>query len=518
MASITDLLTTALQYHRSGQLTAAADLYQQVLQQQPQQPNALYFLGLLCHQGGDLAGAIAHYRQAIAVQPNYAEAHNNLGAALQQQGDLGTALTHYQAVLRIQPGNPHANINLGVVLQQQGDVAAAIARYQKAIRLNPSLPEAHTNLAHAWKASGDLDAAIASYRAALALAPTNPETHRDLGDALQESGQIEAAITVLDQAIEQFPQNVKLRGSRIRAKLISGALSAGFAEYDPWRLSMGGSGRTFSQPDWNGSSLVDKTILLYQEAGAGMGDLMQCVRYVPLLAEKGARVIVECHPPLQRLFQTVAGMDMVVATGALLPDFDVQASLLSMPYCFQTSLATVPVNVPYLQPPEITVDLLLPVPQSTRATLKIGIAWGGNPQHLHDAERSCPLALYRRFLDIPGVTVYSLQKGSHQAELSTIADLPVIDLSDRLVDFAATAALISQLDLVITVDTALAHLAGAMGKPVWILLTFAADWRWLLNRDDSPWYPTARLFRQPQRQDWGTVCDRISKELKTLTL
>lgn len=503
---IADLLAAAMQYHRAGILAEAERLYREVLQQQPTQPNALYSLGLLSHQAGNLEGAIALYQQALAAQPNFADVHNNLGAAFQQQGKLAAAITHYQSALRIKPDNPSANVNLGVTLQQQGKLAAAIARYHKALRFNPNLPEAHSNLAHALKEQGDLEQAISHYQTVLQLTPHHPDAYRDWGDALVEQGKIAEAIALFDQAIARFPNHVKLQGSRIRAKLVSGNLRQGFAEYDPWRLSIAGTPRPFTQPEWDGSNLDQKAILLYTEAGAGMGDLMQFIRYAPLVAERGGRVLVESPPALIRLFQQVIGVETVVATGDPLPSFDVQASILSLPHLFNTCLETIPTNIPYLTAPA-------PAPASPTPSLKVGFVWGGDPNHLHDRERSCPIQHFKPIFQIPEVEFFSLQKGPHQTELAAIDALPIQDMSDRLHDFADTADAIAQLDLVISVDTSVAHLAGAMGKPVWILLSVASDWRWLKHRQDSPWYPTARLFRQSRLHDWAPVCTQVAKAL-----
>lgn len=527
MTNLSELLNRAMQHHQAGQLLEAERLYSNVLQQQPQQANALYLLGLLAHQVGNLAVAIARYQQALAAQPDYLEAHNNLGAALQQQGKLDAAIVHYQAALRLNAENPNANINLGVAWQKQGNLVAAIERYQKAIRLNPNLPEAHSNLGHALKEQGNFEAAIAHYRLALQLAPTAPEAYRHLAESLHEQGSMAEAIALLDHALTLYPGNVQLQGSRLRAILIAGNLRDGFAAYDPWRLAR--SARSFVQPAWDGTALNGATILLYAEPGAGLGDTMQFVRYVPLVAQCGGHVIVECQQPLLRLLDTLQGLKTLVAAGDPLPAFDVQASLLSLPRLFSTTLETIPA-VPYLSappendrerkgveaikrmeaPPNI-FELQAPSPNA----LNVGIVWGGDPNHLHDQERSCPLAAFQAFLNTPEVAFYSLQKGAHSVELARASGC-INDWSDRLEDFAATARAIDQLDLILSVDTAVAHLAGAMAKPVWVLLTFAPDWRWLMQRRDSPWYPTAQLFRQSRPHDWAGVCTQVAQALEEL--
>jgi tetratricopeptide (TPR) repeat protein len=507
---IADRLSTAMQHHQAGHLSEAERLYHEVLQQQPDQANALYLLGLIAHQNGNLEAAIQWYQKSLASYPNSAETHNNLGAALQQQGKLERAIVHFQSALRLKPNNPNANINLGVILQQKGNLEAAIARYQKAIRLNPNLPEAHRNLGQALKEQGELEQAISHYQIVLQLIPNYPEASEDLANALQEQGKTGEAIALLDRAIALHPDHDKLRGSRIRAKLISGNLRAGFAEYDSWRLGSMSQPRPFTQPVWDGSDLDGKSILLYAETGSGLGDTIQFSRYVPLVAQQGGRVIVECQPPLVRLLKQLDGAATVVASGEALPAFDTQASLLSLPHLCNTSLATIPAQVPYLTPTQPTGSS--PRSQSS-SPRKIGFVWGGDPDHLNDRDRSCPLNEFRAFLGKPGMMFYSLQKGPHSTELLTVSDIPIEDLSDRLHDFADTAAVVAELDLVISVDTSVAHLAGAMGKPVWVLLSFASDWRWLMHREDSPWYPTARLFRQSRHNNWAEVCHRVAAAL-----
>ncbi len=505
MTTPADLLNAAIQHHQAGRLLEAEQLYQQVLAQQPPQARVVYLLGLANHQRGNWAAAVQWYQQAIALQPDYGDAHNNLGVLFVQQGNLTAAAEHYRAALASQPQNAHAHANLGVILQQLGQVDAAIAQYQQAIQLNPTLATAHTNLGHALKELGQGDAAIAHYETARQLMPTNPDAYRDLGDALQEQGRFQEALDVYGRAIAFAPDHAELNGGRIRTLLISGNLVAGFAAYDRWRLPLSNHSRSRTLPHWTGESLRGQPIVLYTEPGAGFGDSIQFVRYVPLVAKFGGQVIVECPAALVRLFQTMPAVTQVIATGDPLPTGCVQASLLSLPHILGTSLETIPRTIPYLCASLPDRDRELP--RSPTAQRTVGLVWGGSPSHLHDRDRSCPFTQLQPLLATPHVQFYSLQKGAHQAELT---DARVIDLGDRLQDFADTASVIQQLDLVITVDTAIAHLAGALGKPVWILLSYAADWRWLMHRCDSPWYPTARLFRQARRQDWAGVVQEVA--------
>ncbi|MDX2229841.1 MAG: tetratricopeptide repeat protein [Leptolyngbyaceae cyanobacterium bins.349] len=516
MSSPSDLFNAAIQQHQAGRLVEAEQLYEAILLQQPNQADVLYLLGLVNHQRGCLDTAVRWYQQAIAVKPDYTDAHNNLGVLLVQQGDLQQATVHYRAALQTTPNNPRIHANLGVILQQLGQFAAAISHYQAAIQLQPNLAVAHSNLGHALKELGQLDPAIGHYHTARQLMPTNPDAYRELGDALQEQGRLQDALDIYDLALAFAPNHLELNGSRIRALLISGNLRDGFAEYDHWRLAIAPQPQSWMSPDWDGCELQGQTILLYAEAGAGFGDSLQFIRYVPLVAKCGGQIIVECPLPLVRLFRSLPQVSQVIAPGEPRPQVSVQAALLSLPRIFSTTLETIPNQMPYLRAePIAATNFLKRQEQAAGGTSqpKVGIVWGGNPDHLHDRDRSCPFSEFQRFLSVPNVEFYSLQVGPHQAELT---HPKVIDLSDRLHDFADTAAVIEQLDLVITVDTAVAHLAGAMGKPVWILLSFAADWRWLMQRPDSPWYPTARLFRQPHRRDWASVCQQVAIALREL--
>jgi tetratricopeptide (TPR) repeat protein len=513
MSSPSELFNAALQQHQAGQLLEAERLYEAILQQQPNQANVLYLLGLANHQRGNLESAVQWYRRAIAVQPDNADAHNNLGVLLVQQGDLQQAVDHYDAALQIQPNNPRAHANLGVILHQLGQFEAAIAHYRSAIQIDPNLAAAHTNLGHALKEVGQLPIAISHYQIARQIMPTNPDAYRDLGDAWLEQGQVETALEIYNRAIALAPNHFEVNGSRIRALLVSGNLQDGFTEFDRWRLASAPVFRSFAQPIWDGSWLGGQPILLYAETGSGYGDLIQFLRYAAPVAQMGGQVVVECPAPLVRLFQTMPQVDQVIPAGAPLPPVTVQASLLSLPRIVGTTLETIPCQIPYL-----TGDPAIAMPDplaGNAAKLRVGIVWGGSPDHINDRDRSCPFAAFREFLTLPDIAFYSLQTGPHQSELEATG-LCLQDMSDRLHDFADTAAVIQQLDLVITVDTAVAHLAGALGKPVWILLSFTADWRWLMTRTDSPWYPTARLFRQPQRRDWPTVCQQVAIALAAL--
>jgi tetratricopeptide (TPR) repeat protein/glycosyltransferase involved in cell wall biosynthesis len=472
-------LSTALQHYHNGELAAAEQIYRQVLQQQPDQTDALNVLGVILCQTKRYEEAIAYLRHLIHLQPNFAEAWGNLGGALQELGELEEAIACYQRSLQLNSANSNVHQNLSVALLDLNRPETAVHHAKQVVAAKPDSSNAYYNLGFALRRSNRVIEAIAAYRQAIALQPDSVNAHKNLGHAL----------------------------------LLTGDFIPGFAEYQ-WRWQQEGwAVRPFTQPEWDGSDLSGKTILLHAEQG--MGDTLQFIRYVPLVKARGGRVIVECQEPLLRLLTSLDSIDQLVPQDAPLPAFDVHAPLLNLPRILGTTLATIPADIPYLPIPSSLppVPLPTPNPQSLTPNFKIGLVWAGNPSHRNNRFRSCRLDQFQPLFDLENVSFYSLQKGDAAAELTP--DYPVADVGSGLQDFADTACAIAQLDLVITVDTAVAHLAGALGKPVWVLLAFAPDWRWMLDRTDSPWYPTLRLFRQPKPGDWATVITTIVATLQT---
>ncbi|MCL6433920.1 MAG: tetratricopeptide repeat protein, partial [Leptolyngbyaceae cyanobacterium HOT.MB2.61] len=481
LAAAYPLLETAFQQYNDSQLSEAEQTCRQILEQYPAQAEALHLLGVILCRNGQTEAAIAHFQQALQQQPDFADAWCNLGSALREQGQAEEAIAHYRWAISLNPNHADAHYNLAMALQEQDQLEEALIHCQQAAALKPDFVEAHYSLGFVLRRLGRLEEAIASYRRALHLAPNYPEAHKNLGHAL----------------------------------LLKGDLATGFAEYE-WRWQQKNwSPRSFSQPLWDGSSLSGKTILLHAEQG--MGDTIQFIRYVSLVKRCGGKVIVECQPLLRRLLETVSDIDHLVPQGSPLPPFDVHAPLLSLPHILGTTLDSIPANIPYLSPPSPLPASLTTNNQLTTDLppflLKIGLVWAGNPAHKNDRYRSCKLEWFQSLLDLPGICFYSLQKGDAAADLQRF-QFPIHDLGAELEDFADTAAAIAQLDLVISVDTAVAHLAGALGKPVWLLLSYAPDWRWLLERQDSPWYPTLRIFRQKQPGDWQSVFEQLQVALR----
>ncbi len=497
---------------KQGKLTEAVASYQQALRLKPDQPNAHNNLANAFRKQGKLEEAVASYHQALRLQPDLAEAHCNLGVALVEQGKLAEAVASYHQALRLKPHYAEAHSNLGMALADQGKLEEAVASYQQALRLQPDLAEAHCNLGVALVEQGKLTEAVASYQQALRLKPDYVEAHSNLGVALAEQGKLTEAVACYQQALPLNPDYAPAHMNLAQVWFLWGDFERGWPEYE-WRWKHRGfSPPSFGQPLWDGSSLQGQTILLFAEQG--LGDTLQFIRYAPRVQQHGATVIVQCQAPLLRLLGTCAGIDRLVHAVTALPPFDVQAPLLSLPRIFRTTLTTIPADIPYLRAdPESRAHWQQRL-NGVRG-YKVGIAWQGNPDHKRDRRRSVPLLAFAPLAGVPGVRLVSLQKGPGCEQLPDPADrLGVLDLTDGLEDFADTAAVMSHLDLVITVDTAVAHLAGALGIPVWLALPLVPDWRWLLEREDSPWYPSMRLFRQSVHGDWAGVFERLTAALR----
>jgi hypothetical protein len=401
--------------------------------------------------------------------------------------------------------------NLGAALIAQGQIVEATACFQRVRELNPASAEVHFNLAGALRKQGRLDEAAAAFRQALQLRPDYADAHDGLGNVLQDQGQLDDAVACYRRALDLEPNHPEAHFDHSLVRLLRGDFEQGWAEYQ-WRWQTKTfRGLPFRQPSWDGQPLEGRTILLHAEQG--LGDTIQFIRYAPLVKQRGARVVVQCQRLLLRLLAGCQGIDELIGQGDPLPAFDLHAPLLNLPGIFRTALDNVPATTPYLFAPP-------PLAERWRQELgkcdgvKIGIGWQGRPTHLGDSLRSIPLARFEPLTQIPGVHLISLQKGAGVEQLQDLAGrLPITEVGSRLEDFVDTAAVMSSLDLVIACDTSLVHLAGALGVPVWVALPLSPDWRWLLDRSDSPWYPTMRLFRQKRLGDWVGVFDEIKTAL-----
>ncbi len=440
-------------------------------------------------------------REAVRMFGQGLEHHNN--------GDLEEAARIYGQALILDPRIPDIYNNLGVALRALGKLEASAACYQRSLALNPDHAGSYTNLGNVLRGLGRLDAAAASHRRAVELAPDEANTHYNLGLALRDLGRITEALQCFAKTLELNPDHPDCHWDRSLSLLQNGDLKEGFQEYEwRWKLSTNPP-RAFEQPEWDGGDLGGKTILLHQEQG--FGDMIHFARYIPMVKEKGGTVVVEMQPQLSRLISTIDGVAKVVNLGSDLPAFDVYAPMMSLGKIFGTTLDTIPAAIPYLKAPDAHA---VPLPASLSNPLKVGIAWAGRPTHKNDANRSSWFGHFTELMGLADVALYSLQTGPAAGAIAENGcEAFVTDMAARINDFADTAAVIGQLDLVISVDTAVAHLAGALGKPVWVVLPHPGDWRWMLERDDSPWYPTMRLFRQSTPGDWGPVFEALRQAL-----
>jgi len=456
--------------------------------------------------------AIEHYQQALRLAPDYIEAYGSLGNLWQQQNQLEAALTCYQQILRICPTSAPAYGNMGNIYatKQQWELAATC--YRRVLQLWPEDVNTYHRLASVLQAQQQWSTVIDCYQALLRLQPQIVNNYVKLSEAYLILGHPIAAVACYQPALQWQPPSAALHFQYALLLLKLGRFQEGWAEYE-WRLQSAAIDYRLPRPPWDGSPLAGRRLLVHWEQG--WGDTIQFVRYLSLI--QGGQVILASQPELANLLRGVAGVDeLIVNESDHLPnvEYEVWISLLSLPRIFTTSLADIPVPVPYLYPaPHQQEKWRARLKQFNPSTFKIGLVWAGSPTHENDSNRSCPLSRWAPLAHLAQpITWFSLQKGPAVSQPAP-PGLSLQFLHDELIDFSDTAAVIAELDLVISVDTAVAHLAGAMGKPVWVLLPFINDWRWLINRADSPWYPTMKLFRQPRAGDWQSVLAKVKEEL-----
>ena len=461
--------------------------------------------------------AIGAARQAIALDPNLADAWNNLGFALQETGRSREGVEALQMAARIAPNASDIFLNLGVSLQAVGRREEAVAAYRRATQLNPDCVGAYNNMGTALRDLLRIDEAIEALKKAIELRPDAAGPYGNLGIALVDRGDMTGCIAALQKSVELEPLWPDMHMNFAMMLLLAGDFERGWAEMEwRWKCDTFPSPRwRFPHPQWHGEPLNGKTLLIHAEQG--LGDSIQFVRFARQAAERGARVIVGCPPELAELLGGAAGVHQVVATETL-PPFDVHCPMMSLPLALGTRLETIPGERAYLRANPLKVEQWQQRLGPRDGRLRVGLVWAGKTTHADDHRRSIPLRLWAPLLAAQNVTFYSLQKGEHAAQLTEIGGAyPILDFTPDLIDFSQTAALIENLDLVICVDTSVAHLAAALGKPTWILVAARPDWRWLLHRDDSPWYPTVRLFRQQRLGDWRDAIGRAAYALNRLS-
>lgn len=498
-------------YGGLGQHEAAITSLRHAVRLAPQLATAHYNLGTALRNGERLEEAVTSFRHAIAADPDAAEAHYNLANTLRELKRLDEAEVSYREALRIRPGYMKAMINLGNVLTGANRYDEAIDVLRAAVAVDPQYSNAHLNLGSALRDARRFDEAVDSLRTAVALDPKSAEAHNNLGTALQGQARFDEARSCYQAALELNPELPDAHFSQAIDLLRQGDLANGFSEYE-WRWKCKSfSTRRFDQPRWDGAPLEGRTILLHAEQG--LGDALHFIRYAADVKNTGGTVIVECPESVTKILAASASIDGLVAAGSPLPPFDVHCPLMSLPGVLGLSIDSLSRGA-YLSAEPARVEAWRKE-LADMAGFRLGICWQGNPKHLFDTQRSFPLRQFAPVARLAGVRLVSLQKGSGSDQIAFFP-FNVVELGTELdADgaFLDTAAVMKNLDLVISSDTAVAHLAGALGVPVWVALSAHADWRWFTDREDSPWYPTMRLFRQAQLDDWDDVFERIAREL-----
>ncbi|WP_411881699.1 tetratricopeptide repeat protein [Polaromonas sp. YR568] len=472
-------------------------------------------LSNLLHGSRRLAEAEVSYRRTLELKPDFAEGHNNLGLLLHDSRRLEEAELAFRRALELKPGFVEAHFNLGRLLYSSKRLVEAEAAYRRALALRPHYAKAQTNLGLVLKDSKRLVEAEAAYRCALELAPDLADAHNNLGVLLQDGMRLTEAEAAYRRAIDLRPDYAEARVNLSILLLLLQRYPEAWPLHESRFVPFGIDVPALSYPHWQGESLAGKSLMIWLEQG--FGDYIQFVRYASLLKARGvARLTLVCHRVLQALLETVEGVDAVVTDPAKVPAHDYWSFSLSLPLHFATTADTIPVApLPYVHAlPDRIVQWRDRLPAAS--VRKVGLVWKGHPQHKNDANRSLPgLASLAPLWSVPGVVFISLQKGQGEDEAAQPpAGQALVALGAQLADFADSAAIVSQLDLVICVDTAIAHLAGAMNKPCWVLLpATGTDWRWQLDRLDSPWYPSIRLFRQSAIGDWSATVGELAAAL-----
>jgi Tfp pilus assembly protein PilF len=498
---------------RQGKHAVAVELFRRALQDNFGRVDWHGNMGISLAALGRLDEAAAAYQTAISLKPDLPQAYNNLAGIYQSQGKYELALDNMRQAISWQPGNAETHYNLGNLLCEMDRREEGIAAYQEALAIRPDLAPAWNNMGGALREMGRFTESVAACRQALALNPSLTDAMNNLSNALSAQGLLAEAKHWLEKVLSLRPDDALAHLNSSLLRLLQGDLPGAWSEYEwRWQVPKLKSWRPqFTQPQWDGGDLNGRRIFLYAEQG--FGDAIQFIRYAALVAQQGGEVILACQTELLELMAGAPGVSHCIPRGQVPLLFDVHCPLMSLANVFQSTLQTIPAEVPYLQAnPQKAArwrQRLAKLPGR-----KIGVAWCG--RQYPDPRRSMRLIELAELLAMKDVNWISLQKGPIPGE----ARIPppgveIVDWSEELTDFSETAALIDGLDEVITIDSAVAHLAGAMGKPTSLLVPLVADWRWMLDRSDSPWYPTMRLYRQQKLGDWQNPVKLLAASLKT---
>jgi tetratricopeptide (TPR) repeat protein len=555
---VAGLLELGLQHHSAGRLDQAEAAYREILAADPGNIDALHFLGVIAYQRGAHAQAEGLISRALLRNTSNAPAHNNLGNVLGEQGRLDEAIGCYERAVALQPGYGDALVNLAAACLAAGELDKAINCYRKALAVSADLPAAYTSLGNALMQKGKLAEAGDCLRKAIELAPRHAQAHSGLGNVLRHQDRPEEAVEALRKAValapdlaeaygnlaltliaqgkpreaeencvralELRPDSGQIKFALSQIRLLLGEYESGFALYEhrldketlpkaTYAALQARIAQVKGSPRWRGEPGAGRALLVWTDQG--LGDTLMMMRYFPLLKSRGfGKVLVHCEEALLRIVRAMPGVDEVVSRAAPTPigRFDCQIPLTSLPLAFGTRVETIPGGVPYL-----------PVPAELKrkwaarladvAPPRVGLVWAGRKDYPKDALRSLPLRELAPLFAVPGVRFVNLQKGGEARQIAQTG-LALVDRIDECADLMETAAMLGELDLAICVDTAVMHLAGALGKPLWMLNRFETEWRWMLGRADSPWYPSMRIFRQQRPNDWSGVVAQVAEALR----
>ena len=492
---IQQLIGQAIECFQSGLASKAEELLLKVLRTDKSNFIALEILGLIKASSGAHLEAIQYFEQVILIEPNNASTQNNLAKAI-SEGSL-------------------AYLNRGIALRVDHHFSEALPYFDQAIAINPNYADAHFNRGIALQFLGRLEEALESYDQTMRIQPEFAEVYFNAGIAFRDLQRPIEALANFDFAIKVNPDHSLAHWNKALLLLLRGDFQQGWIEHEwRWKSVIKGDARNFPQPLWLGDqSLLNKTILLYSEQG--FGDTIQFCRYTKLISKLGAKIILEVEPALVDLLSELEGVDQIIAKGDPLPNFDFQCPLLSLPLAFKTTIETIPVAHRYIQANKEKVNAWKTKLGEKRKP-RIGIAWNGSPFHNNDHNRSINIAEIIPLLS-PSYEYICLQKTIRTLdEVALKGGVNIKFFGDELQDFSDTAALCELMDIVISVDTSLAHLAGALGIPTWILLPLHPDWRWLLDRSDSPWYPSVTLYRQKSEGDWQALISELKPKIASL--
>jgi tetratricopeptide (TPR) repeat protein len=511
-----EIINRLVNLYNQGELLDVVGQAQSLTEQYPEAFIIWNILGAAASQIGLLDKAIAAFQRVIAIKPDYAEAYNNMGNTLKDQGRLDEAVASFNKALSLKPDYVEAYSNMGIALEEQGKLEEAIASYNKALSLMPDYVEAYNNMGNALKDQGKLEEAIASYEKAVSLKPDYAEAYNNMGSALQDQGKLDEAVVAFNKALSVKPDYAEAYHKLFFPYLLQGNLDKGF-RLSEWRMKK--DKPTVRLPRtgfiWDGkTSLKGKSFFIYEEQG--LGDIIQFCRCLPLLEQKGAKVTFKLKSKLHKLLKTLESDAFITDQLPNEEKIDFEAPLMSLPHLFGTDLDTIPSTNPYLYADHEKTKTWGERLRGDK--FKIGICWQGSKAKV-DIGRSFPLSLFEGISKTPNVELISLHKGEGESQIAGISfDLTTLgadlDIGDDA--FLDTAAVMMNCDLIITSDTAVAHLAGALGCQTWVALKHIPDWRWLLNRSDSPWYPSMTLYRQKISGDWGCVFDAINRDVNIL--